>query len=124
MAKILFVEDDQFLREVYLDIFKSANIPVEVAVDGEEAYNKIKAGGWDLVLLDVVLPKISGTDIIKKLTSTAPIITYTKKLFFLTNIGDVDDLNEMSTLSDGYIIKSDLGPEEFVNKVRSNVPGL
>lgn len=117
MTRILLVEDDLFLREVYQDILKDPELIIETAEDGEVAYEKIKEGGWDLVLLDVVLPKISGIDIVKKLKAEMQKIP-AKKIIFLTNTSDTKDLEEMSKLGDGYISKSDVDPSEFVSKIK------
>ena len=58
--KILVAEDDQFLRELYSDVLKGEGYNIEVAMDGEEAFQKMSKGGWDLVLLDIIMPNMSG----------------------------------------------------------------
>ena len=117
-GKILLVDDDLFLREIYLDILKESGLSAETAVDGEDAYNKIKQGGWDLVLLDFVLPKMNGLEVMKKIKSSQD-PKPAKKIIFLTNIDDTKDLDQLKELGDGYLIKSELTPVQFVDKVKS-----
>ena len=116
-VKILLVEDDTFLREIYSDIFFKANISIETAVDGEDAFRKISQGGWDLVLLDVILPKMTGIEIMRKLRD-AKEPKKAKKIIFLTNLGDTKDINTLKELGDGHLIKSEMTPEEFIARVK------
>ena len=60
MAKILIVEDDQFLRDLYHDLLQQEGYEVSLAEDGEQAVQQIQAGPHDLVLLDVMMPKKDG----------------------------------------------------------------
>ena len=64
--KILIAEDDEFLRELYADILKGEGYQVTTAIDGEDALQKLSQGGWDLVLLDIIMPKLSGLEVAKK----------------------------------------------------------
>ena len=70
--KILVAEDDQFLRELYSDVLKGEGYNIEVAMDGEEAFQKMSKGGWDLVLLDIIMPKMSGLDVMRKSKELLP----------------------------------------------------
>lgn len=55
--RILVVEDDEFLRDFYHELLDSDGYLADVAADGDEGLAKIKQGGYDLVLLDIMLPK-------------------------------------------------------------------
>jgi len=118
MSKILLVEDDQFLRTLYVDLLKADGYTVEEAVDGEEAFNKIKSGSWDLILLDVVLPKMDGFQVINKLKTESP-QSLKQKIVLLTNLDKSSLIKEVDPLGLQYLIKSDLTPDQFVNKVKS-----
>lgn len=115
--KILLVEDDQFLRTLYSDLLKAEGFTVEEAVDGEEAFNKIKSGGWNLILLDVVLPKMDGLQVINKLRAESP-ETVKQKIVLLTNLDKSSLEKEVGQMGYQYLIKSDLTPDQFVNKVK------
>ena len=65
--KILIVEDDQFLREFYQELLQGEGYLVDVAADGEIGLAKIKEDGYHLVLLDIMLPKKDGLQILREL---------------------------------------------------------
>ena len=64
-TKILLIEDDQLLREMYNELLTDEGLEVTACVDGEEGYNKAVEGGFDLVLLDIMLPKMDGLQDLK-----------------------------------------------------------
>lgn len=119
-TKILIVEDDGFLREIYLESLNNQGYTLSTAIDGEDAITKITQGGWDLVLLDIVMPKMDGLDVIRKIKSDSRYqgASLYKKLVFLTNLDNDIDMNEAKKLGDGYIVKSSITPGELVNKVK------
>lgn len=116
--KILLAEDDQFLRELYLDVLTSEGYDVETAIDGNEAFNKISLGGWDLVLLDIIMPKMNGLDVMKKISGTAPPQQPNKSVIFLTNLDKGEEIKQALILGNGYIIKSQITPGDLVNEVK------
>jgi len=65
--KILIIEDDQFLRDFYMELLSAEGYQIDVAGDGDTAFAKIKQGGWDLIMLDIMLPKKDGIQILKDL---------------------------------------------------------
>src|SRR5574343_618553 len=67
MKTILLVEDDNFLIDIYTKQLTGAGFNVQVATDGESAVNKIKETNPDLVMLDIILPKMSGWDVLKEI---------------------------------------------------------
>ncbi|MCX5774038.1 MAG: response regulator transcription factor [Fusobacteria bacterium] len=79
--KILIVEDDDRIREVTRDFLKMNGFFVDVAIDGEEAINKVYDGKYDLVLLDLMLPKVDGWEVCKEVKSQLdiPVIMATAK---------------------------------------------
>lgn len=114
--KILVVEDDNFLREIYMEILEDAGFYVDSAVDGEEGYEKVRQGGWDLILLDIVLPKMDGLTIMRKIktdASTKP----SKALVFLTNLDNDVQIKEALELGSGYLIKSQLTPDNLLKEI-------
>lgn len=115
--KILVVEDDDFLREIYIEILQEAGYDIDSATDGDQAYQKIKLGGWDLVLLDIILPKMDGLDIMKKIKSETD-EKLTKTLVFLTNLDNDEQIKEALSLGNGYLIKSQLTPDNLLKEVQ------
>jgi len=116
--RLLVVEDDQFLRELYDQLLKEEGYDVEIAEDGEIGFEKISEGGFDLVLLDIMLPKIDGLEILKKLKEHGP-----KKpngpVVLLTNLGQDSIIKEGFSLgASGYLIKSAMNPDQVLAEVK------
>lgn len=116
--KILVAEDDEMLRQLYSETLSEEGYAVDTAVDGENAYSKVKKGGWDLVLLDIIMPKMSGLEVVEKLRQEK-IVDYSNKTVFLTNLDKDREIRRAEELGDGYIIKSQFNPGEFLSKVKS-----
>lgn len=113
---ILLIEDDQLLREIYLESLRSDTTEVTPAVDGEDALEKLKQGPWDLVLLDMMLPKINGYEILAKIAADPSLKTY-KKIVLMTNVEPDKQFIHAVALTDGYITKSEYDPDQFMKKV-------
>lgn len=115
--KILLVEDDEYLRDLYLEILQEEGYNVDVAINGEEGYNKLHKGGFDLVLLDIIMPKMDATQILKKLQQTPP-EKKNKCIVFMTNLGQENIVKNGSVYGvSGYLIKSDLTPDVLLEKI-------
>ena len=117
-ARILVVEDDLFLRELYSDILKGEGYTVETAIDGEEALTKIKAGGYDLVLLDIIMPKIDGLEVMRRIKKEPPQAP-NKAVLFLTNLDKDEEIKAALQLGNGYLIKSQINPGSLVAEVKN-----
>lgn len=123
---LLLVEDDGFLREIYLESLSRLNAQIDSASDGEQAFEKIKQGGWDLVLLDIVMPKMDGLDVVRKIQADVTVQgkKLYKKLVFLTNLDNDLDMEEAKKLGDGYIVKSSITPGELISKVQGYLAAI
>lgn len=115
--KILIVDDDQFLLDMYSIKFTERNFEVATASDGEQALDKIQNGLLaDIYLIDVLMPKLDGFQLIsilkdKKLIDGGAVI-------ILSNLGQQEDITKGLSLGiDGYIVKATATPSEVVNKV-------
>jgi CheY-like chemotaxis protein len=122
MAKILIVEDDPLMSRLYDKIFKFEGYEVELAVDGEDGLAKVKAGKPTLVLLDVMMPKMNGLQVLEQLkadptTKAIPVI-------MLTNLAGQQDAE--TALSKGavkYLVKSEYEPKQIANMVKEVLAG-
>ena len=116
--RILVVEDDQFLRELYNELLRDEGYDVDLAPDGEEGLAKILKGGYDLVLLDIMLPKIDGLEVlrrVKKQTTQTP----NGSVVLLTNLGQDSIIKEGFNLgASGYLIKSAMNPDQVLAEVK------
>ena len=116
-TRVLVVEDDDFLREIYVEILQDTGYTVDSATDGEEGYAKIKQGGYDLVLLDILLPKMDGLQIVQKIKEDKD-AKPNKTLVFLTNLDNDNQIKEALKYGNGYLIKSQLTPDNLLKEVR------
>jgi|SRR3989338_829329 len=117
--KILIVEDDQFLREFYQELLQTEGYFVDLASDGEVGFQKLLSGGYDLVLLDIMLPKKDGLQILRDL-KTQPPKSPNKAVIVLTNLGQDTVIKECYNLgAEGFLIKSALNPDQVLTEIRS-----
>ncbi len=115
--KVLIIDDDQDLTAIFVTILKKEGFEMLTAQDGNTGIAKIKAENPDLILLDQVLPDISGNDILKKVKddpSTAHI-----PVIILSNFSQKELVDE--ALTHGaveYIFKYQISPMDLVGKVK------
>ena len=117
MAKILIVEDDRQLLEVYSDVLKAEGYEIDTADDGEKALNKMIEGGYDLVLLDIILPRINGLEVMEQLKGLPPPKDPNKCVVFLTNLDKGEEIEKGLKFGNGYLIKSQITPGDLVREV-------
>jgi two-component system, OmpR family, response regulator RegX3 len=101
MAKVLVVEDEQSLREALVFFLEKEGHEVSVAVDGEEAIRVFENSGAEIILLDLMLPKIDGNQVCKQIrqSSNVPIIMLTAK------DSEIDKIVGLEIGADDYITK-------------------
>lgn len=113
---ILLVEDDPFLIDIYTTKFKECGFPIEVVSDGGQAMNRIKEKKPDLVLLDIVLPRHDGWDVLASMQEND--IIKNVKVVILSNLGQKSDIDKaMSMGATKYLIKAHYTPSEIVDEV-------
>ena len=116
MAKILLVEDDSSLREIYSIRLTAEGYEVASAGDGEEALATAVREKPDLVLSDVMMPKISGFDMLDILRQTPE--TKDIKVIMMTALSSEDQRERGNALgANRYLVKSQVGIEDVVNAV-------
>lgn len=116
MKKILLVEDEPALQESFKIAFAGKEYELVQALDGEEGLARMRAEKPDLVLLDLVLPKKHGFEVLKEMRSDAalknlPVIVLTN----LENSEDVEKALELGATT--YLVKANYSLEEVVQKV-------
>ncbi len=117
--KILVVEDDEFLRDFYYELLQGEGYAVDTAADGEIAFQKIHAGGWTLVMLDIMLPKMDGVQILTKLKQV-PAAIPNGPIVVLTNLGNDTVINQCFSMgASGYLIKSSMDPSQVLVQIKS-----
>ncbi len=121
-STILLVEDDQMLVKMYVIKLEKEGFIVDIALNGKEGLDKLKAKQYDVVLLDLMMPEMDGFEMIRVYNSSneykrAPIL-------ILSNLGqkeDIDQAIELGIGEDDYIVKANMTPTEVINKIRSTI---
>lgn len=117
MKKILFIEDEFALQKTFGDILKQEGYEMISALNGEIGLNMAKDNEPDLILLDLILPKVHGFEVLKGLkedekTKDIPVIVLTN----LEGIKDVDTALEIGATT--YLVKAQYTLEEIVEKIK------
>lgn len=122
-SQLLLIEDDQYTRELYEEILKEAGYQVTTASDGETGLNLINSKSFDLILLDVMLPKIDGLNVLKQAQEAAK--PERKPIIVMTNMANISILQEATTMGAlNTLIKSDMNPDKFLKLVKDHLQEL
>jgi DNA-binding response OmpR family regulator len=114
---ILIVEDDNFLADIYQKKFEMEGFKVSTANNGEKALVDIKKKMPDLVLLDILLPKLDGFAVLEKVKADSAVKSI--PIILLTNLGQQDDVQRgLEKGAADYLIKTHFKPSEVVDKVK------
>lgn len=114
---ILLVDDDLTLLEMYEDRLRAEGFEIVQATNGEEALKKAREKKPDLIILDIMMPKVNGFDVLKNLRAdeeyrNIPIIVLTAL------IQDVDRVQGKKLGATDYIVKSETMPGEVIAKIK------
>ena len=116
MAKILIIEDDQFLRDLYTDLLEQEKYEVTAVEDGELALETIRKGKFDLTLMDIMMAKKDGITLIKELSEDDK--KHAGQIVMLSNLGQEALIREaISAGAVSYLIKSALAPDQILAEV-------
>lgn len=117
MKKILIVEDDEFLVDAYKVKLKKENFSIQIAMDGQEALETIKTSPPQLIILDVIMPKKDGFEVLKDLkgndaTKSIPVLV-------ASNVGEETSIQKALDMgAESYFIKSDISIQDLVNMIK------
>ncbi len=118
MKKILIIEDDIFLRKVISKKLLKEGYETIEAVDGEKGLESAKEEKPDLILLDLVLPEMTGFEVLGKIKKD-PLISKIP-VIILSNLGEKKDIEEGLGLGAAdYLVKAHFNPGEIVDKIES-----
>lgn len=122
--KILVIEDEQFISELYVRALVKDGYEVKVIVDGQAGLQEAQTDAYDIILLDIMLPNLTGTEILKRLRDTNETPHLRAKVIITTNL-EMDEENRlaMESHADGYIVKAEVTPKElatFLDQLQLN----
>ena len=116
--KILIVEDDTYIRDLYTELLTSEGFIVATAIDGQEGLTKVGDTHYDLILLDMMMPKVDGIAFLEVLNKNGD-IKKQGQIVVLTNLAQDTVITKAKELGAvDFLIKSDLNPAEFLAKVK------
>lgn len=111
--KLLIVEDDFYIRDIYTIQGKLMDFDIITAIDGEEAIEKIKSQMLDIVLLDLMLPKVDGMTVLKTVKSDPTFASL--KFIVTTNLDDSNVRDEVKRLGAvEYLLKMNYTPRKVL----------
>ena len=122
MAKILIVEDDPLISRLYEKIFTFEKYEVSLAPDGQEGLDKARLEKPTLILLDIMMPKMNGLQVLERLKADPE----TKKIpvVILTNLaGEKDAETALTKGAVKYIVKSEHDPKQITDMVKEILKG-
>ncbi len=116
MNKVLIVEDDTLIAELERDYLEASGFEVELVFDGDTGLKLALAGGWDALILDVMLPGKNGFEVCREVRKSLnlPVLMVTAKK------EDVDKIRGLGLGADDYLVKP-FSPAELVARVRSHI---
>jgi len=121
--RILLVEDDRFLRRACEVSLRQRGFSVTLAADGEEALRQVRAERPDLILLDLLMPRMTGIEVLR--TLRAEPATREIPVLILSNSSREQDFEEIKTLEvSGYFVKANLSLQELGDQVTRLLEGI
>lgn len=120
--KVLIIEDEHFIGELYVRALTKAGYTVKVLVDGEEGLKEAQTDTYDIILLDMMVPTITGFEVLRRLRGPGAQKPIKGKIIITTNLEQSDESRaEIEKQADGYIIKAEITPRqlvEFLNQLK------
>jgi CheY-like chemotaxis protein len=119
--KILLVEDDTFFREFYSTKLREQKAEVETASNGEEALEKLKTYVPDVMLLDIIMPKMDGFEVLKQMGQLQ--LTNKISVLVFSTLGQEQDVERARLLgAKGYVNKSFFDFEKLYARITALAP--
>ncbi|MGB4759132.1 MAG: response regulator [Candidatus Saccharimonadales bacterium] len=114
LTKILCIEDEHFIGELYARALTKAGYDVTVINDGEQGLAAAQTDAYDIILLDLMVPSITGIEILGRLRDTAQTPSLHAKIIVTTNLEQRDEIKAtIEQQADGYIVKAEITPNEL-----------
>lgn len=114
---VLVIEDDRFIGEMYVRSLRNGAYEVDWVTTGREGYAAASIKSYDLILLDIMLPEQTGTEVLNSLRNgPSGDIIATSRVIVLTNFDQDDESRTaMQSQADGYLIKADITPRKLLD---------
>lgn len=117
---ILCIEDDHFITELYTRALNKAGYEVDSEVSGAEGLKKALEKQYDIILLDIMTPDMTGIELLKKVRGSGEDKLPNTRILVTTNLDQSDDIRaQVESMADGYLIKAEFTPSKLVEIVNS-----
>lgn len=117
---VLCIEDERFISELYARSLKKAGYKVTVEADGTKALAAAQTNQYDIILLDLMVPNLTGIEILRTLRDPARVPPLRSKIIITTNLEQREDVRaDIEKQADGYLVKAELTPKELVELVNT-----
>ena len=114
--RVLCIEDEQFISEMYARALNKAGYNVAVELDGGAGLKAAQTNQFDIILLDLMVPTMTGIEILRRLRNPAETPKLKAKIIVTTNLEQREDIRaDIEKQADGYVVKTELTPRELVD---------
>jgi DNA-binding response OmpR family regulator len=112
---VLCIEDEHFISELYARALKKGGYSVNVVADGQLALDEAQTNKYDIILLDLMVPNLTGIEILRVLRDPARVPQLKAKIIITTNLEQREDVRaDIESRADGYLVKAEMTPHELV----------
>lgn len=113
--KVLCIEDEHFISELYARALTKAGYQVDVQLDGQKGLAAAQTDQYDIILLDLMIPNITGIEVLRTLRDPVKTPKMHARIIITTNLEQREDVREdIEKQADGYLVKAEITPRELV----------
>lgn len=114
LRKVLCIEDEHFIGELYSRALTKVGYEVTVKNDGQDGLTEAQTDQYDIILLDLMVPSITGIEILGILRDTSKTPSLKAKVIITTNLEQREEIkNTIESQADGYVVKAEITPNEL-----------
>lgn len=115
LRKVLCIEDEHFIGELYQRALTNAGYEMVLEIDGARGLKLAQTDEYDIILLDLMVPNVTGIEILRALRDPAQTPKLHAKIIITTNLDQRDDVRaDIEKQADGYLVKAEFTPKELV----------
>jgi CheY-like chemotaxis protein len=117
---ILCIEDEHFISELYTRALTKAGYNVKIVIDGKQGLEEAKKNIYDIILLDIMVPTMTGVEVLKHLRDATETPNLKAKVIITTNLEQSEDSRaQIEKQADGYIVKANVTPKQLADILHS-----
>ncbi len=112
---VLCIEDEHFIGELYSRALQRAGYKVNIVIDGVDGLKEAQTNKYDIILLDLMVPNLTGIEILRSLRDKSQTPELKSKIIITTNLEQREDVrSDIEKQADAYVVKAELTPSELV----------